>query len=324
MDQVRLTSSGTEASMSAIRLARGFTKRDKIIKFAGCYHGHGDALLVTAGSGGLTFGTPSSQGVPKAAVEGTLTAYFNDLDSVADLFKQCGQDIAAVIVEPVPGNMNCIAPLPGFLEGLRQLCSQYGSVLIFDEVMTGFRVHLGGAQALYGINPDMTILGKVIGGGLPMGAFGGKKAIMEHLSPEGGVYQAGTLSGNPISVTAGLATLGKIQAPHFYDKLAENTKVLCEGFKSAAIAANIAVSTQAVGGMFGWFFTQEPTVSSYEQALQCNHEQFKLFFHAMLNQGVYLAPSSYEAGFVSSAHTKADIAKTISACEQAFRVLKGE
>jgi glutamate-1-semialdehyde 2,1-aminomutase len=319
LEQVRLTSSGTEASMSAIRLARGYTGREKIIKFAGCYHGHGDALLVTAGSGALTFGAPSSPGVPKSTVADTLTAYFNDLDSVEDLFKQFGADIAAVIVEPVAGNMNCIPPLPGFLLGLRQLCDQYGSVLIFDEVMTGFRVHLGGAQTLYNIMPDMTILGKVIGGGLPVGAFGGKKIIMQQLSPQGPVYQAGTLSGNPISVAAGLATLRKIQAPGFYEALTAMTKSLCDGFATCANAANIAVSTNAVGGMFGWFFTEQPSVNSYAESLKCNHEQFKLFFHAMLNQGIYLAPSSYEAGFVSSAHTKADIAQTLNACEQAFK-----
>lgn len=321
MDQVRLTSSGTEASMSAIRLARGFTNREKIIKFAGCYHGHGDPLLVKAGSGVLTFGTPSSKGVPPATVANTLTAYFNDLSSVEALFKQYGHDIAALIVEPVAGNMNCIAPLPGFLEGLRALCSQYEAVLIFDEVMTGFRVHLGGAQALYNIKPDMTILGKIIGGGMPVGAFGGKKEIMQQLAPLGPVYQAGTLSGNPISVTAGLATLRKLQAPDFYKNLTEKTQLLCTGFASCAIAANIAVSTHAVGGMFGWFFTEQPSVNSYEQALQCNNEQFKLFFHAMLQQGVYLAPSSYEAGFVSSKHTEEDIAQTLRACTQAFKSL---
>lgn len=322
LEQVRLVNSGTEAAMSAIRLARGFTGRDKIIKFSGCYHGHEDALLVKAGSGALTFGTPSSPGVPAATVENTLTAYFNDLDSVEVLFKQCGGQIAAVVVEPVAGNMNCILPAPGFLSGLRHLCDQYGSVLIFDEVMTGFRVHLGGAQTLYNIMPDMTILGKVIGGGMPVGAFGGKKEIMQHLSPEGPVYQAGTLSGNPITVSAGLATLRKVQAPGFYEQLTKTTQALCEGFASCAKAANIAVSTNAVGSMFGWFFTDRQHVNSYEQAMACNNEQFKLFFHAMLNEGVYLAPSCFEAGFVSIVHNEADIAHTLKACEQAFNACK--
>ncbi len=321
LEQVRLVNSGTEAGMSAIRLARGYTGRDKIIKFSGCYHGHDDSLLVKAGSGALTFGTPSSPGVPAATVENTLTAFFNDLDSVEVLFKAYGEQIAAIIVEPIAGNMNCIPPVPGFLAGLRKLCDQYGSVLIFDEVMTGFRVHLGGAQTLYNIMPDMTILGKVIGGGLPVGAFGGKKEIMKHLSPEGPVYQAGTLSGNPIAVTAGLATLKKVQAPDFYENLSKTTQDLCQGFASLAIAANIAVSTHAVGGMFGWFFTSQKNISSYEQATACNNEQFKLFFHAMLNEGVYLAPSCFEAGFVSSQHQAADIAQTLRACEQAFKVL---
>ncbi len=321
LEQVRLVSSGTEAGMSAIRLARGYTGRDKIIKFSGCYHGHDDSLLVKAGSGALTFGTPSSPGVPQGTVENTLTAYFNDLDSVEALFKQYGEQIAAIIVEPVAGNMNCIPPLPGFLQGLRTLCDQYGSVLIFDEVMTGFRVHLGGAQTLYNIMPDMTILGKVIGGGLPVGAFGGKKAIMQQLSPEGPVYQAGTLSGNPITVSAGLATLRKVQAPGFYEKLGKVTQELCQGFASLANAANIAVSTHAVGGMFGWFFTEQQNISSYEQAIACNDGQFKLFFHAMLNEGVYLAPSCFEAGFVSSQHQEKDIAHTLQACERAFKSL---
>lgn len=321
LEQVRLVNSGTEAAMSAIRLARGYTGRDKIIKFSGCYHGHDDSLLVKAGSGALTFGMPSSPGVPKGTVENTLTAYFNDLDSVEAIFKQWGEQIAAIIVEPVAGNMNCIPPVPGFLEGLRQLCDQYGSVLIFDEVMTGFRVHLGGAQTLYNIRPDMTILGKVIGGGLPVGAFGGKKEIMKHLSPEGPVYQAGTLSGNPITVTAGLATLRKVQLPGFYENLAKITRDLCQGFASLAKEANIAVSTHAVGGMFGWFFTDQQNISSYEQATACNNEQFKLFFHAMLNEGVYLAPSCFEAGFVSSSHQEAEIAQTLSACGRAFKLL---
>ncbi len=319
LEQVRLVSSGTEASMSALRLARGATGRDKIIKFVGCYHGHANSLLVKAGSGTLTFGTPSSPGVPKATVEDTLTAYYNDLDSVKALFQQFGEQIAAIIVEPVAGNMNCVLPVPGFLEGLRALCDQYGSILIFDEVMTGFRVHLGGAQTLYNVMPDMTVLGKIIGGGMPVGAFGGKRSIMEQLSPLGPVYQAGTLSGNPITVTAGLTTLHKIMAPDFYPQLAAKTLQLCVGFASCAKAANIAVSTVAVGSMFGWFFTEQQHVTRYEQVLKCNNEQFKLFFHAMLNEGVYLAPSSFEAGFVSSTHSEADIAKTLEACERAFK-----
>ncbi|MFA6036779.1 MAG: glutamate-1-semialdehyde 2,1-aminomutase [Legionellales bacterium] len=321
LEQVRLVNSGTEAGMSAIRLARGYTGRDKIIKFAGCYHGHDDSLLVKAGSGALTFGTPSSPGVPQGTVANTLTAYFNDLDSVERLFKQFGEQIAAIIVEPVAGNMNCIPPVKGFLEGLRQLCDQYGSVLIFDEVMTGFRVHLNGAQALYNIKPDMTILGKVIGGGLPVGAFGGKKEIMKHLSPEGPVYQAGTLSGNPIAVTAGLATLRKVQAPDFYENLTKKTQALCDGFALAAKEANIAVSTHAVGGMFGWYFSDEKNITTYDQAMACNSERFKLFFHAMLNEGVYLAPSCFEAGFVSSMHQEEDIAYTLQACKKAFQLL---
>ena len=318
IDLVRFVSSGTEATMSAIRLARGFTGRDRIVKFEGCYHGHGDSLLVKAGSGALTLGEPNSPGVPKALAELTITLDYNDLDSVKTAFKAFGNEIACIIVEPVAGNMNCIPPAPGFLEGLRQICDQYGSVLIFDEVMTGFRVALGGAQACYHITPDLTTLGKVIGGGMPVGAFGGKRAIMEKIAPLGPVYQAGTLSGNPLAMAAGLAILDQVAKPGFHDNLSALAQQLCEGLRAAAKKAGIPLTTNQVGGMFGFFFTDVPTVSTYAQATACDVARFKAFFHHMLDLGVYLAPSAFEAGFVSSAHTPALIADTVAAAEKAF------
>ena len=323
MEMVRLVSSGTEATMSAIRVARGFTGRSKIIKFEGCYHGHADALLVKAGSGALTFGQPSSAGVPAETTVHTLVLDFNDDAGVAAVFAQQGNDIAAVIVEPVVGNANLIAPKPGFLKLLRELCTQHGAVLIFDEVMTGFRVALGGAQALYGIKPDMTTLGKVIGGGMPVGAFGGRRDIMQCVAPLGPVYQAGTLSGNPVAVAAGLATLTLVQAADFYDKLAATAYTLCKGLNEAAAARNIAFCAQHVGGMFGLYFRDGHNTppQTYAEVMQCDKDRFNVFFHAMLADGVYLAPSAYEAGFVSSAHSAADIDKTIAAAEKAFAAL---
>ncbi len=312
MDMVRMVSSGTEATMSAIRLARGFTGRDKLVKFEGCYHGHADSLLVKAGSGALTLGQPSSPGVPEALAELTVTLPYNDLETFNKTIDEIADQVACVIIEPVAGNMNCIPPVDGFLKGIRETCSEKNIVLIFDEVMTGFRVALGGAQAHYGITPDLTTLGKVIGGGMPVGAFGGKREIMEHIAPLGPVYQAGTLSGNPIAMTAGLKTLELISSPVFYDELAEKVEFLTNGILDAAKTAGIDMTCNRVGGMFGLFFTNNQ-VSSYEQATQCNLEQFKKFFHGMLNQGVYMAPSAYEAGFVSSAHTETDLQNTIDA-----------
>ena len=320
LDQVRLVSSGTEATMSAIRLARGFTGRSKIIKFEGCYHGHADALLVKAGSGALTFGQPSSAGVPAETAAHTLVLDYNDPAGLEATFAREGGEIAAVIVEPVAGNMNLVAPRSGFLELLRQLCTQYGAVLIFDEVMTGFRVALGGAQALYAIRPDLTTLGKVIGGGMPVGAFGGRRDIMQCLAPLGPVYQAGTLSGNPVAVAAGLATLKLIQAPGFYDKLAAATHQLCSGLTEAAQARRIAFSARNIGGMFGLYFRATPP-TSYAEVMQCNKEAFNQFFHAMLAEGVYLAPSAYEAGFVSAAHGPAEIDRTVKAAAKVFAAL---
>ncbi|EEF79288.1 glutamate-1-semialdehyde 2,1-aminomutase [Methylophaga thiooxydans] len=321
MELVRMVSSGTEATMSAIRLARGYTGRDKIVKFEGCYHGHADSLLVKAGSGALTLGVPSSAGVPESLAKHTLTLRFNDLESVETCFKEAGDDIACIIVEPVAGNMNCIPPEPGFLEGLRKICDQYGTVLIFDEVMTGFRVALGGAQAHYGVTPDLTTFGKVIGGGLPVGAFGGKRKVMEHIAPLGPVYQAGTLSGNPIAMAAGLATLTQLQEPDFHSKLTQATETLVKGLQQAADDAGIAMTTNQVGGMFGLFFTEDKKVSFYEQVVASNQERFKQFFHAMLDRGVYLAPSAFEAGFVSAAHGDAEIEFTLSAAREAFQTL---
>lgn len=321
MDLVRMVSSGTEATMSAIRLARGYTGRDKIVKFEGCYHGHADSLLVKAGSGALTLGVPSSAGVPASLAEHTLTLRFNDLESVETCFKDKGDEIACIIVEPVAGNMNCIPPEPGFLQGLRKICDQYNCVLIFDEVMTGFRVALGGAQAHYEVTPDLTTFGKVIGGGLPVGAFGGKREVMQHIAPLGPVYQAGTLSGNPIAMAAGLATLKQIQTPSFHDKLTQATQKLVKGLQQAADEAGIAMTTNQVGGMFGLFFTDEKKISYYEQVVASNQERFKQFFHAMLDRGVYLAPSAFEAGFVSAAHGDAEIEFTITAAREAFKTL---
>ncbi len=317
MDLVRMVSSGTEATMSALRLARGYTGRDKIVKFEGCYHGHADALLVKAGSGALTLGEPSSPGVPAAVAELTITLQYNDLEQVRETFAAIGSEIACIIVEPVAGNMNCIPPVPGFLEGLREICDQSGAVLIFDEVMTGFRVALGGAQGHFGITPDLMALGKVIGGGMPVGAFGGKREIMEKISPLGPVYQAGTLSGNPIAMAAGLKTLELIAAPGFYDQLTASTSALLNGLQQRADAAGIPFSTNQAGGMFGLFFTAEK-VTNYAQATRCNQAQFKAFFHGMLARGVYLAPSAFEAGFVSIMHSAADIEATLDAAAAVF------
>jgi glutamate-1-semialdehyde 2,1-aminomutase len=319
MDMVRMTSSGTEATMSAIRLARGYTGRDRIVKFEGNYHGHGDALLVKAGSGALTLGQPSSPGVPAALAELTTTLNYNDSDGVRAWFTEHGQETACVIVEPIAGNMNCIPPLPGFLETLREVCDASGAVLIFDEVMTGFRVAAGCAQALYGVAPDMTTLGKIIGGGMPVGAFGGRRAIMEHLAPVGPVYQAGTLSGNPIAMTAGLKTLEILSRPGFHDALEAKTKRLVAGMLDAAREAGVPMTANQVPGMFGLFFTDR-TVTDYALATQCDLAAFKHFFHGMLDAGIYLAPSAFEAGFISSAHSDEDIDETIAA---ARRVLKG-
>jgi len=322
VEMVRMVNSGTEATMSAIRLARGYTGRDKLIKFEGCYHGHSDSLLVKAGSGALTLGVPTSPGVPASLAEHTITLNFNDIDQVQQAFKEVGDQVACVIVEPVAGNMNCVPPVPGFLEGLRELCDKYGAVLIFDEVMTGFRVSLGGAQQHYGVTPDLTTLGKVIGGGLPVGAFGGKKAIMEKIAPLGPVYQAGTLSGNPVSMAAGLTTLKLIQEPGFHDNLSKKAAMLCDGMKQRAKAAGIPLTTNQVGGMFGIFFTEADNITSFKQVTECNIERFQIFFHGMLSQGVYLAPSAYEAGFVSAAHTDKEINATLDAAEKVFASLK--
>lgn len=319
IELIRMVNSGTEATMTALRLARGHTGRDKIIKFEGCYHGHSDSLLVKAGSGALTFGVPTSPGVPAALAEHTLTLTYNNLDEVEQTFQQRGADIAAVIVEPVAGNMNCILPVPGFLQGLRTLCDRYGAVLIFDEVLTGFRVALGGAQTLYGVRPDLTTLGKIIGGGMPVGAVGGQREIMEKLSPLGPIYQAGTLSGNPIAMAAGLKTLTLIQQLGFYQQLSARTQTLMQELRKRAAACGVAFSTNQVGALFGLFFSPVPQVHSFAQACACDIEAFKLFFHAMLQQGVYLAPSAFEAGFVSAAHTDEDIQMTADAAEQAFK-----
>jgi glutamate-1-semialdehyde 2,1-aminomutase len=321
IDLVRMVNSGTEATMSAIRLARGYTGRDKIVKFEGCYHGHVDSLLVKAGSGALTLGVPNSPGIPASLAEHTITLNFNDIDGVRETFKEIGDQVAAIIVEPVAGNMNCIPPTPGFLEGLREVCDEHGTVLIFDEVMTGFRVSLGGAQGLYGVTPDLTALGKVIGGGLPVGAFGGKRAIMEHISPLGPVYQAGTLSGNPLAMTAGLTTLNAISEPGFHDRLAEKTSRLTKGLKQAADEAGIPLTVQSAGAMFGLFFTEEPNISRFDQVMACDAERFKKFFQGMLDEGVYLAPSAFEAGFVCAALSDKDIEDTIAAARKVMTTL---
>jgi len=321
MELVRMVSSGTEATMSAIRLARGYTGRDKIVKFEGCYHGHADSLLVKAGSGALTLGVPSSGGVPASLAEHTLTLTYNDLDSVRDCFAELADQIACIIVEPVAGNMNCIPPTDGFLQGLRETCDQSGAVLIFDEVMTGFRVSLGGAQEYYGVKPDLTTLGKVVGGGLPVGAFGGKREVMECIAPLGPVYQAGTLSGNPVAMAAGLSTLKLIQAPDFHKNLSAAANKLVTGLKERADKAGIGLAINQVGGMFGVFFTDEKEISTFEQVTACDQERFKKFFHGMLNEGIYLAPSSYEAGFISAAHGDAEIQATLDAAEKVFSTL---
>lgn len=318
MDLVRMVSSGTEATMSAIRLARGFTGRDKLLKFEGCYHGHSDSLLVKSGSGALTLGVPTSPGVPAALAKETLTLPFNDLPAVARLFDQHGDALAAVIVEPIAGNMNFVQPVAGFLEGLRELCDSHGVVLIFDEVMTGFRVARGGAQEVFGVTPDLTTLGKIVGGGLPVGAFGGRRDIMQHIAPQGPVYQAGTLSGNPVAMAAGLATLRPLQEAGFYERLGVITRRLVDGLVEAAQSADIPLYGDSVGGMFGIFFTADGPVTSFQQVLECDQQQFRRFFHGMLGEGCYFAPSSYEAGFVSAAHSEADIDATVAAARRVF------
>ncbi|WP_286715781.1 glutamate-1-semialdehyde 2,1-aminomutase [Thalassolituus sp. UBA2009] len=322
MDMVRMVNSGTEATMSAIRLARGFTGRDKLVKFEGCYHGHADSLLVKAGSGMLTLGVPTSPGVPAAVAANTITLDYNNLDSVKECFAQMGDEIASVIIEPVAGNMNCIPPSKSFLQGLRELCTVHGVVLIFDEVMSGFRAALGGAQEYYGIVPDMTCLGKVIGGGLPVGAFGGKREIMEYLAPLGPVYQAGTLSGNPLAMAAGLAMLKAIQKPGFYDQLNARVQLLLNGLQAAADAHNIPFTHNSAGSMFGFFFTELKEVNTFRDvADHCDGARFNQFFHGMLKEGVYLAPSSFEAGFMSIAHSEQDILETIAAADRVMATL---
>lgn len=321
MEQLRMVSSGTEATMSAIRLARGFTGRDKILKFEGCYHGHADSLLVKAGSGALTLGQPSSPGVPADFAKHTLTATFNDLDSVRALFEANPEQIACIIVEPVAGNMNCIPPVDGFLEGLRDICDEHKALLIFDEVMTGFRVAEGGAQDYYDIKPDLTTLGKVIGGGMPVGAFGGRKDVMQYIAPTGPVYQAGTLSGNPIAMAAGLACLKELRGEENEARLAKRTKQLTKGLKKAADKHGIPFTVNRVGGMFGFFFTDQKQVTCYQDVTQCDTERFKRFFHLMLEHGIYLAPSAFEASFMSLAHTSREIEATIEAAERCFAIL---
>ena len=321
IEQVRLVSSGTEATMSAIRVARGFTKRDEILKFEGCYHGHADSLLVKAGSGALTFGQPSSAGVPADTAKHTHTLEYNNVQALEKCFENMGQALACVIIEPVVGNMNLIVPKKEFLKRLRELCTEYEAVLIFDEVMTGFRVALGGAQSLYDVIPDMTTLGKIIGGGLPVGAFGGRKEIMQQLAPLGPVYQAGTLSGNPVAVSAGMKTLELIQQPNFFENLSRTTKSLVDGLIDAAKASNIEFSAQSVGGMFGFYFSSQPP-ESFDDVMLSDREKFNKFFHLMLEQGIYFGPSAFEAGFVSSAHTDDDINQTIQAAMTSFKKLK--
>jgi len=322
MELLRLVSSGTEATMSALRLARGFTGRSLIVKFEGCYHGHADSLLVKAGSGALTLGRPSSAGVPPGAAADTLVLPYNDAQAVEDLFQAQGERIACVIVEPVAGNMNLVAPTPGFLETLRAQCTRHGAVLIFDEVMTGFRVGPQCAQGRYGIRPDLTTLGKVIGGGMPVGVFGGRRDIMQCIAPLGPVYQAGTLSGNPVAVAAGLATLRALQAPGFFERVDAAADKLIQGLQAAAKEHGVAFSAQHVGSMFGLYFRAAPP-ASFAEVMQCDAEAFKRFFHAMLARGVYLAPSAYEAGFVGSAHGEAEIAATLAAADAAFAAMAG-
>lgn len=321
VEKVRMVNSGTEATMSAIRLARGFTGRDKIVKFEGCYHGHSDSLLVKAGSGALTLGVPTSPGVPADLAALTLTLEYNNLEQVEKIFSEMGEEIACIIIEPVAGNMNCVPAVPGFLEGLRKVCDDHKSLLIFDEVMTGFRVALGGAQSLFDVKPDLTTLGKVIGGGLPVGAFGGRADIMDHIAPDGPVYQAGTLSGNPIAMAAGIATLSAIQEEGFHHELATKTSALTQGLSNIAEEVGVPLTTQAVGAMFGIFFTDEDTVTRFSQVMACDVDRFKKFYHAMLDAGVYLAPSAYEAGFVSAAHSDDVIAVTLDAARSAMKSL---
>ncbi|MGF1875368.1 glutamate-1-semialdehyde 2,1-aminomutase [Photobacterium frigidiphilum] len=324
MEQIRMVSSGTEATMSAIRLARGFTNRDKIIKFEGCYHGHADCLLVKAGSGALTLGQPSSPGVPADFAKHTLTCTYNDLETVREAFAAHPEQIACIIVEPVAGNMNCIPPIPGFLEGLRTICDEFGALLILDEVMTGFRVSEGGAQGYYNIKPDLTTLGKIIGGGMPVGAFGGRKDIMQYVAPTGPVYQAGTLSGNPVAMAAGYACLSVLTEEGNEKRLANTTKILANGFKSLADKYDIPLAINQVGGMFGFFFIDQETVTSYADVTKCDIERFKRFFNLMLQNGVYLAPSAYEACFTSLAHGDKEIEATLNAAERAFATLAEE
>ncbi|MEC8888914.1 MAG: glutamate-1-semialdehyde 2,1-aminomutase [Pseudomonadota bacterium] len=321
IEQVRMVNSGTEATMSAIRLARGFTGRDKIIKFEGCYHGHADGLLVKAGSGALTLGVPTSPGVPAAMAEHTLTLEFNNLEQVTTVFDEVGEQLAAVIVEPVAGNMNCVPPKSGFLGGLRNLCDQYNTVLIFDEVMTGFRVAAAGAQTLYSVTPDLTTLGKVVGGGLPVGAFGGRAEIMAHLAPQGAVYQAGTLSGNPLAMAAGIATVQQVLEVGFYERLGERLDRLIEGLRSVASDTDIPLTTNHVGTMFGLFFTEADMVSSFADVMACDTVRFGRFFHGMLEEGIYLAPSAFEAGFISSAHGNSEIDRTLESARQVLKTL---
>jgi len=318
MEMVRMVNSGTEATLSAIRLARGATGRTCIVKFEGCYHGHGDSFLVKAGSGALTLGVPTSPGVPKALADLTLTLPYNDFDAASTLFAQAGADIAGLIIEPVVGNANCLPPREGYLQHLRELCTQHGALLIFDEVMTGFRVALGGAQARYGVTPDISTFGKIIGGGMPVGAYGGRRELMEQIAPAGPIYQAGTLSGNPVAMAAGLAMLDLVSEPGFHDALEANSNLLCDGLEAAARDAGVPFTTTRVGGMFGLFFTDQPYVDTYAQAVACDTAAFNRFFHAMLARGVFLAPSAFEAGFMSSAHDAPVIEATIMAAREAF------
>ena len=321
MEMVRMVNSGTEATMSAIRLARGYTGRDKIVKFEGCYHGHSDSLLVKAGSGALTMGVPSSPGVPSSLADHTVTLSYNDIDQVEQTFAEIGNQVACIIVEPVVGNMNCVPPIPGFLETLRKCCTESGAVLIIDEVMTGFRIGPKGASDYYNIEPDLICLGKVIGGGMPVGAFGGKREIMEQIAPLGPVYQAGTLSGNPVAMAAGLATLNQVSQPGFLDPLVAHTDQLVKGLRERADAAGIPMTSNHVGTMWGLFFTEEEKIINYQQVMQCDTERFSRFFHGMLEEGIYLAPASYEAGFISAAHSDEDIQFTLDAAERVFATL---
>ena len=322
IEKVRMVSSGTEAAMSAIRLARGYTGRDKIVKFEGCYHGHADSLLVKAGSGALTLGVPTSPGVPADLAKHTITLAYNNPEMVQQVFNDIGDQIAAIIVEPVAGNMNCVPGTQDFLNTLREVCDSYKCVLIFDEVMSGFRVALGGAQSVYNIKPDLTVLGKVIGGGMPVGAFGGHSEIMDQIAPDGPVYQAGTLSGNPVAMSAGLTTLNLISGSGFFEELSEKTKWLVDGLQITADAAGIPFTTNQVGGMFGLFFSDEHTITTFSQIMRCDQDRFRIFFHGMLEQGMYFAPSAFEAGFVSSAHLKDDIERTINAARIIMQKLK--